>query len=62
MAKIIGGTPQPGNPATQIVVSANVNADGKRPAPKIDGDRIINGSPQPGGPSPSRIVSHSAKA
>ena len=42
--KIIGGSPQPGNPATIVVVSAKVNADGKLPEIKPEGERVINGS------------------
>jgi hypothetical protein len=56
--KIIGGTPQPGNEATQIVVSppAGLNADGKIPQPKPYEPGAINSSQQPGGPPPSLIV------
>ncbi len=56
--KIIGGSPQPGQPGFGLpphkrgtpVVSTKLNADGKLPEIKPEGDRIINGAPQPGHP------------
>jgi hypothetical protein len=60
--KIIGGSPQPGNPATIVVVSAKVNADGKLPEIKPEGERVINGSPQPGHKPPRVIVPGNAQA
>ncbi len=57
--KIINGSPQPGHPGFNLpraeqglpLVSTKLNADGKLPEIKPEGDRIINGAPQPGHPT-----------